>query len=239
MKNWTRAALVLVLLFAAIACSKDSESDIPDTRGGLMVFQMIPGDVKFDVMLDTVTLGSNMAFGDNTGSYKEFRAQKYNLFVYLAGNHTAPIMGGELNLRHGKNLSAFLTVDHNDTLQVFVTEDDNTPSTIAGNARMRVINLSDPYRKVGTGNNQQQLPLDFYLEYVDKKSVPVFKSLTYGTVTEPAEIRAGNRRLDINWVDSSKILQSVSFRADSGKVYTMITTGDPRTANFKLWQYAR
>lgn len=240
MKNRTRAALVLFLLSAAIACSK-SDGDIPDTRGSLLVFNMIPGTAKFDVLLDTVTLGSSLAYGGNSGAYKEFRAQKYELWVYPAGNRTTPVMGGELNLRNGKNLSAFLTVDHNDTLSVLLTEDDNTPAATAANARMRVIDLSDPYRRVGTGNNQQQLPLDIYLNYKDSSSTPVYRALTYGAVTQPAEILAGSHIVNINWTDSSLILQKVPFTAEAGKVYTLIATGDAKdttsTTTFKMFQY--
>jgi hypothetical protein len=241
MKNWTRFVFVLLLICGAGACGKDSEDDIPDTRGRLLVYQMIPGGARFDVLLDTATLGSNLAYGESTNTYREFRAQKYNLYVYPAGNHTVPIMAGELNLRHGKNLSAFLTADRNDTLRVLVAEDDNTISTTSGNARMRIINLSNSYFEVGSGANttRRDLPLDFYLNYVDEKSQPVYRALNYGAVTAPAEIRLGNYDVDINWTDSSKVLQTFPFRADSGKVYTLIATGDARGTNFKMFQFAQ
>lgn len=237
MKNWIRAAFVLFLLSAAVACSK-SDGDIPDTRAGLLIFNMIPGDAKFDVLLDTAVLGNNLAYGDNTGTYKEFRARKYDLWVYPAGNHTTPVMAGELNVRNGKNLSAFLTVDSKKNMSVLLTEDVNTPSSIATYAKFRVVDLTDPYRTVGTSGNTQRLPLDFYLNYVDKKSIPVFKGLTYGAVTGPAEIVGGTYRVDINWLDSSKTLQKVPFTAEAGKVYTLIATGDAlSTGNFKMFQY--
>jgi hypothetical protein len=236
MKNWTRAALVLCLLSAAIACSK-SDGDIPDTRASLLVFNMIPGSAKFDVLLDTVALGSNLAYGDNSGRYRDFRAQKYDLLVYEAGNHTTPVMGGELNLTNGKHLSAFLTVDSKNRPGVLLTEDDITPSPTPTLAKMRIVDLSDPYRQVGTGGNQQQLPLDIYLDYKDKSSVPVYKAVTYFGVTAPAEITAASHSVDFNWTDSSKTLQSVPFTAEAGKVYTLIATGDPKTTAFKMFQY--
>lgn len=236
MKNWIRAAFVLLLLSAAVACSK-SDGDIPDTRAELLVFNMIPGSAKFDVMVDTTTLGSNMAYGDNSGSYKAFRAQKYDLMVYEAGNHTTPVMGGELNLTNGKRLSAFLTIDSLKVARVLLAEDDITPSATPSYAKMRIIDLSDPYRQVGTGANKQQLPLDIYLDYKDSTSVPVFKSVTYFGVTAFAEITAVKHNVDFNWVDSSKTLQSIPFTAEAGKVYTLIATGDPKTAAFRMFQY--
>jgi hypothetical protein len=237
MKNWIRAALVLFLLSAAVACSK-SDGEIPDTRAGLLIFNMIPGDAKFDVLLDTVALGSNLAYGDNTGTYKEFRAQKYDLLIYPAGSRTTPIMAGELNLRNGKNLSAFLTIDRNRIMSVLLTEDNNTPSSIATYAKFRVVDLTDPYRVVGSGSNQQPLPLDIYLNYADEKSIPVFRALTYGAVTGPAEVVGGNYRVDINWMDSSAVLQKAPFVAEAGKVYTLIATGNAlRPDSFKLFQY--
>lgn len=236
MKNWIRAAFVLFLLSAAVACSK-SDGDIPDTRAELLVFNMIPGSATFDIMLDTVTLGSNMAYGDNSAAYKAFRAQKYELMVYEAGNHTTPIMGGELNLRNGKRLSAFLTVNSKNVPNILLTEDDITPSATPSYAKMRIIDLSDPYRQVGTGTNQQQLPLDIYLDYKDSTSVPVFKSVLYFGVTAFAEITSVNHSVDINWVDSSKTLQSIPFTAEAGKVYTLIATGDPKTTAFRMFQY--
>jgi len=236
MKNWIRAAFVLFLLSAAVACSK-SDGDIPDTRAELLVFNMIPGSAKFDILLDTATLAGGLAYGDNSGAYRAFRAQKYDLMVYEAGNHTTAVMGGELNLTNGKRLSAFLTVDSKNVPRVLLTEDDITPSSTPSNAKMRIVDLSDPYRQVGTGANQQQLPLDIYLDYKDKTSVPVFKSVTYFGVTAFAEITSVPHRLDINWVDSTKTLQKVPFTAEAGKVYTFIATGDPKNTTFRMFQY--
>lgn len=236
MKNWIRAAFVLFLLSAAVACSK-SDGDIPDTRAQLLVFNMIPGSAAFDVLVDTVTLGSNMAYGGNSGAYRAFRAQKYELMVYEAGNHTTPVMGGELNLRNGKRLSAFLTVDSKNAPSVLLTEDDIAPSATPSYAKMRIVDLSDPYRQVGTGTNQQQLPLDIYLDYKDSTSIPVFKGVTYLGATAFAEITSVKHSLDINWVDSSKTLQKVPFTPEAGKVYTLIATGDPKTTAFKMFQY--
>jgi hypothetical protein len=236
MKNWILAAFVGLLLSAAAACSK-SDGDIPDTRADLLVFNMIPGSAKFDVLVDTVTLGNNLAYGDNSGNYRRFRAQKYELMVYEAGNHTTPIMGGELNLRNGKRLSAFLTVDSKNNPGILLTEDDNTPSAVPTLAKMRIVDLSDPYRQVGTGTNTQQLPLDIYLDYKDRSSVPVYRAVTYFGVTDPAEITAGDHTVYFNWTDSTLTLQRVPFTAEAGKVYTLIATGDPKTTNFKMFQY--
>ncbi|WP_298737422.1 DUF4397 domain-containing protein [uncultured Chitinophaga sp.] len=235
MKNRIRAACVLFLLFAAVACSK-SDGDIPDTRAELLVFNMIPGSAKFDIMLDTATLGGDLAYGDNSGAYRAFRAQKYDLLVYEAGNHTTPVMGGELNLRNGKRLSAFLTVDSRNVPRVLLTEDNIKPPAGLTNAQMRIVDLCDPYRRVGTGNNQQQLPLDIYLDYKDSTSIPVYKAVTYFRVTDFAEITAMQHSVDFNWLDSTT-LQSVPFNAESGKAYTLIATGNPLDASFRMFQY--
>jgi len=234
-KNGLCAAGVLALLLAAIACSKSSDSDIPDTSGSLQVFQMVPGNDLFDVVLDTTIIGSNLGYGDHTDGYRSFRAQKYSLWIYPAGNHATALLGGELNLRNGKQFSAFLTLDHANTLRLLVTEDDNAPSA-TGNARVRVVDLCDPYVRPEGSNNDRALPLDFYLDYKDSTSVPMFRAVTYGAVRS-AEIIPRSYELDINWQDSSMVLQTVPLQVDSGRVYTLVATGDVLGDTFKMWQF--
>jgi hypothetical protein len=228
MNKW----IVLLLLAAAIACGKTSDTDIPNTSAGVMVFNMAPNAAAFDVLVDTVTVGSNLAYGENSTTYKRFRAQKYNLWVYAAGNHSTALLGGELNLRNGHDYSVFLTIDSTNTLRVLLTQDDHTLPAEKANASIRVIDLSDPYVKVGTGTNKQSLALDFYLD-----TIRLYRRLGYGAVTSFTEVVGHSYEAHWNWVDSSLILQRTPLAPEPGKVYTLIATGNVLNSTYKLWQF--
>ncbi|HEU4553060.1 MAG TPA: DUF4397 domain-containing protein [Chitinophaga sp.] len=237
MKKWIRPALIICLLAVAVACSKDSDSDLPDTHSGVRVFQMVPdANARFDFKLDTITLGSNLGYGENTGAYKQFRAEKHNFYIYPAGSST-PIMGGELTLRNGYNLSAYLTVDHLDTLRLLVTQDDLTPPTGPGNAHIKYINLCDTYVKVPNSTRTQPLALDFYFDYADRDSLLVYRSVGFANITDVREILATSYKVNFNFRDSSLVLQTAQMKLDSGKVYTLVTTGNANDATFKMWTF--
>ncbi|WP_217607109.1 DUF4397 domain-containing protein [Chitinophaga sp. GbtcB8] len=236
MKKWIRPALIIFLLAAAVACGKDSDSDLPDTSASVRVYQFVDSNTAhFDFKLDTVTLGSNLGYGENT-QYKQFRAQKYSFYVYAAGS-TAPILGGELNLRNGKHLSALLCKNHLNVLQLVVLEDDLAPPSAPANARIRVVNLCDTYYKTGTRGNQQPLALDFRIRWGTNDTLRIFDGIAYGAATSSPEIRANPYQVDFNFRDSSLVLGTFPFQADSGKVYTLVTTGTATDkTRFKMWK---
>lgn len=236
MKKWIRPALIIFLLAAAVACGKDSDSDLPDTSSSVRIYQFVDSaTARFDFKLDTVTLGSNLGYGENT-AYKQFRAQKYSFYVYAAGS-TAPILGGELNLRNGKHLSALLCRNHLNVLQLVVLDDDLAPPSVAANSRIRVVNLCDTYYSIPGRNNLQALSLDFRIRWGTNDTLRIFDGIAYGAATSAPEIRANPYQVDFNFRDSSLVLGTFPFQADSGKVYTLVTTGTATNkASFKMWK---
>jgi len=236
MKKWIRPALIIFLLAAAIACGKNSDSDLPDTSSSVRVYQFVDSNTAhFDFKLDTVTLGSNLGYGENT-AYRSFRAQKHSFYVYPAGS-TVPILGGELNLRNGKHLSALLCRNHLNVLQLVVLDDDLAPPSVAANARIRVVNLSDTYYTIKGKNNLQALSLDFRIRWGTNDTLRIFDGIAYGAATSSPEIRANSYQVDFNFRDSSLVLGTFPFKADSGKVYTLVTTGKATDKpNFKMWK---
>jgi len=235
MKKWIRPALIIFLLAAAIACGKNSDSDLPDTSASVRVYQFVDSNTAhFDFKLDTVTLGTNLGYGENT-TYRPFRAQKYNFYVYPAGS-TVPILAGELNLRNGKHLSALLCRNHLNVLQLVVLDDGLAPPSVAANARIRVVNLCDTYYTIEGRNNLQALSLDFRIRWGTNDTLRIFDGIAYGAATSSPEIRANPYQVDFNFRDSSKVLGTFPLKADSGKVYTLVTTGDAMDkTRFKMW----
>jgi hypothetical protein len=219
---------ILALLFA-LACNKTSDSDLPVTKSGLMVYNMVPGESKFDALIDTTLLGENLPFGGQTGGFREFRAKKYTLNIFLAGNRDRPLFRGEINLRNNRYYSAFLTVDTQNVVRVVGAEDD-LQAPPADVAKVRFINLSDSY--VTRGRVTEPLPFDFYLELNR-----ISRRLPYTGVTPFVSIMNGKYQVDVRYPDSTLSLQKFQLQADSGKIYTIVTTGTRKDNNLKVTQF--
>ncbi len=243
MKNWIQTAVALVLLMAAIACNKNSESDLPDTSGGITVYQMIPNyTASFDFVLDTTTIGSNLGYGQSSGAYKQFRAQNYKLFIYPAGNRADTLAVRDVSIRNKHDLSVFLFTDSANLANIIITDDDlSLPSTVSPRAKIRVVDLADTWVRPTGSTNRQPLALDVFINYVNKQTPPVFRGVAFGAVTPSVEILAQEKPLNFNWRDSSYTMQTVQLNALEGKIYTLVATVGARKpltdTSFRLWQF--
>lgn len=224
----------LLLLFLTAACNKTSDSDIPDTKSGVIVYNMAPGDRKFDILLDTAVLGTDLAFGQSTNTYREFRAQKYDLLVFAAGDRSTPLIRGEINLRNNRNYSTYLTINNQNLLGMIGGEDDLNPSSSPDYAKFRVINLSDTYMRLSSTSRPERLPMDFYLG-----KNRMYRRVSYTGVAPFLEILKGTYQVDARWPDSSLSLlhdpnNKVELQAVGGKIYTLITTGKAQDSTLKI-----
>ncbi len=221
--------ILLVIITGVIACSKDSDSSIPDTSSNINVFFVIPNK-QYDVLIDTTTIGSDLGYGQNTG-YHAFQAKRYTLVIYPAGNRTTPVGGGEVSLRNGHYYSVFLSQNVNRIPQLLLVEDKLSPSQ-PNFGKVRFINLSDTWV-----NTTSRLTMDVYLD-----SLRYFRRQGYQAVTEFTEVPVGTRFLDLIRADSAlKPAWSVignnshNYVIDAQKQYTIIGYGDAlKTDSFKL-----
>ncbi len=225
--------LFFSILIAAliISCKKDSDSAIPVTSSSLMIFQAVPGPAKFDVVLDTFSVGNDLAYGENTG-YKQFRARKYTLMVFPAGNRTNPVAGGEINLRNNRFYSAFLGVDTDNGLVLMAAEDELDAPKVAGNAKLLVVNLSDT--RYGTGNTR--LLLDYYTD-----TTKILPRVGFGNITPFKEIKGDSTyKIDARWADSSLSVlkkEKETLVSKANGIYTIVTSGNALDPNdIKLFQ---
>jgi hypothetical protein len=222
---------ILIVALVITSCKKDSDSAIPVTSSGLMVFDAVPGNVKFDVVLDTISVFNDLGYGEHTG-YKQFRARKYTLMIFQAGNRTTPLAGGEINLRNNRFYSAFLGVDVNNALVLMATEDVLDGPKTAGNAQLRVVDLSD----TRYGTNSTRIQLDYYTD-----TTKIFSRVSFGNITPFQEIKGDSLyKLDARWADSSlSILKKdkVPFSAKANGIYTIVTSGNALDPNdIKLFE---
>ncbi|NIG57103.1 DUF4397 domain-containing protein [Chitinophaga sp. Cy-1792] len=210
-----------VVLFAA--CKKDSDSAIPSTQSNFKFFNGVPGAV-FGVKLDTVTVSSGVNYGEAT-AYKSMRAQSYNLTI-INGNQQLAL--GQFFLRNGKNFTLFLGADTSGKLLTYVWAEDDLSAVPGDSARWRVVDLSDSYKT----NNRSALPLDFRMD-----TTRVFRAVVFGGITKYANIFApSNYTLNVNYVDSSKVMGSFPTGFLKGKSYTYVATGNANTTNFQVFQ---
>jgi hypothetical protein len=227
MKHWRYFILVLFIT-GFIACNNDSDSSIPETSSNINVFQTVP-DKEFDAVIDTTTIGSDLAYGDNTG-YHAFLAKRYTLLLYPAGSRTTPTIGGQISLRNGHYYSVFLSANNQKQLQLLAVE-DRLGSATPGYGRMRFINLSDTYVNAAT-----RLTMDVYLD-----TVRYFRRQSYLAATDFVEVPAGTHLLKINYADSSKVLfgaGSYNMEIADQKQYTIIGYGNAlNTGTFNVTEF--
>jgi hypothetical protein len=216
-----------------VACNKNGDdSAIPDTASNINVFIAVPGG-HFDVAIDTAFIGSNIGEGESTG-YKSFRAQRYTLLVYAAGNHTTPLIGGQISMRNAFHYSAFLSIDHTNTLRLTAVEDKLTPLPDKSRGEIRIVNLSDTYN-----SSAQSLNLDF--SAFDLKDTTRFQNLNYLGVTPFAQIDIGSYNRDIRSANTTQSLLGKiepALTVEEGKFTSWIVYGNALVSDsFKLAEF--
>jgi hypothetical protein len=216
-----------------VACNgKDDDSAIPDTGSNINVFIAVPGG-HFDVALDTAFIGTDLGEGEST-TYKSFRAQRYTLLIYAAGNHTMPLIGGQISMRNAYHYSAFLSVDHTNTLRLTAVEDNLTPLPDKFAGKIRVVNLSDTYT-----SGAQSVNLDF--TGFDLRDTTRFQNLNYLAVTPFAQIQAGSFNREIRLAGTTQSLLGKiqpTFTVVDGKFTSWVVYGNALVSDsFKLVEF--
>lgn len=222
---------VLVLLVILGACKKNSDSAVPDTHGNFLFVNAAPDDDQFNVMLDTLSVATNVGYGTNTG-YKSFRAQKYNLIITESRQPGVAVYQGQIFLRNNRYYSAYVGADSAGAKTLIVTEDDLS-APAPGMSKFRVINFAQGFRP-----NRTPLGIDVYSDTLPR----FFRGLTYPALTAFAPLYGDSAHYKINfrWTDSSKVLKTFDMSTQAGKVYTLISNGyplDPAKFNMLLIQH--
>ncbi|CAL1520190.1 DUF4397 domain-containing protein [Chitinophaga sp. MM2321] len=226
MKQLTLSVIIVLALLAA--CKKDSDSSIPVTQSNFLFFNGVPGTAQFGVLLDTMVLSSNIGYGENTG-YKQYRAQKYNIYLYNTLTPGTLLPGGEINLRNGRFFSAYLSVDTVAKQYLLRTTEDDISSLGKGTAKFRIMNLSQTFKA-----NQSPLGIDVYSDTFPR----IFTNITFTTLTPFAAV-GGDSAYTLNFRRPDTpvvVLKKLPFQTETGKVYTLITSGNALdTATFRIF----
>ena len=212
-----------------VACSKNDDSAIPDTSSNINVFVGVPGG-HFDVAIDSSFIGLNIGEGTFTG-YKSFRAERHTLYIYEVGNRTTPIDSGDVNMRNGFHYSAFISLDHTNTLQLWALEDALAPLPAQFTGKIRVVNLSDTYN-----SNGDALSLDFYVS--DLIDTARFQNINYQAKVAFSDIQAGSYKRDIRLAGTTQSLLGKipqAYTVVDGKFTSWIVYGNAlKSDSFKL-----
>ncbi|MBV7531796.1 DUF4397 domain-containing protein [Chitinophaga sp. sic0106] len=232
MKKFLILAIAVMAILAA--CKKDSDSAIPQTSSNFMFFNGVPGS-SFGVLIDTVSISTGVAFGQST-TYRSFKAQAYNLYIYNTANPTQLISFGQVNLRNGKHISAYLGIDTTGAIPAglrMVLAEDDLSGVPGQQARYRVVDMSDTYKT--NRNNKSSLAMDFNVD--TSRYVWGFRAMQFTSYSDFKTIHADSTyKLNVNWVDSSKRLGTFPMDLKNGKVYTFVATGNALDSlNFKVF----
>jgi len=227
MKQWVYFILVCVVV-GFFACSKDSDSSIPDTSSNINVFTAVP-DQLYDIVVDTTTIGDGIGYGGSTG-YHAFQAKRHNLWIINAQNRVDTPGRLQVSLRNNHSYSLFLAQNNNGVPQAIFVEDVYRPST-SGFGRIRYINLSDTYVNAAT-----RLTLDVYMD-----TVRYFRRESFLATTDFVELAQGTYPIVIKYADSSKVLNGTDniLKVEDQKQYTIINYGNAlKIDSFEVTTYA-
>lgn len=220
----------LAMALFVLACNKDSDSSIPETRSGINIFNAVPGLVA-EATVDTTSIGS-AAGGESTG-YHDFIAKRYDLTITTTGV-TSIILTGQISLRNNHFYTVFISMDNTNNLRVQAVE-DNMDAPEAGKGKVRVVNLSDTYNSVG-----EPLTFDFNFN-ISPADTMRLRRQSYQAVTGYLQIPAGSYTRDIFYADSSLNLNGNiprEFTVEDKKIYSWIIYGNSFKADsFKLVEF--
>ncbi|SHM08907.1 protein of unknown function [Chitinophaga jiangningensis] len=232
MKKFIIIAIAAMAILAA--CKKDSDSAIPQTSSNFMFFNGVP-NTTFGVLIDTVNISTGVAYGQST-TYRSFKAQAYNLYIYDVSKPNVLINFGQVNLRNGKHISTYLGIDTTNEvpngLRMTLAEDDLS-NVSGGQARYRVVDMSDTYKT--NRNNKSALAMDFKVD--TSRYVWGFRAMQFTAFSDFKTIQGDSTyHLNVNWVDSTKRLGTFPMNLQKGKVYTYVATGNALDSlNFKVF----
>jgi hypothetical protein len=214
--------LIIPIIIAIVllgACKKNSDSAVPDTHGSFMFVNAVPViGAGFNVKLDSINFASNVPYKGNTG-YKSYRAQKYNLIISDVNFPDTFIFKQEVFLRNNRFYSAFLGADSTQKALILIVTEDDMTSLGQDMAKFRVINFSQAFKP-----NRTPLGIDIFVN-----TNRVFQALTFPAQTGFVPLLANKPAADsIKFNrDSANIIKWVPLQAQTGKVYTFISTGYP------------
>jgi hypothetical protein len=231
-KYWRYFVLILITA-GIIACNKDSDDSIPVTSANINIFQAVPGSV-FDVLIDTATVATNVAYGESTG-YHAYEARRYTLLIRLASNPDSILVRGQISLRNGHYYSIFLSLNNARVPQVLAV-DDNIRSSLPGYGSIRYINLSDSYINRAT-RLTEDINVHTKIDAGSIDTVRYFRRLSYLAATDFGDVLAGSHSLFVTYADSSLALNSggIPFQVEDQKQYTFIGYGNAlKPDSFKI-----
>ncbi|SJZ47661.1 protein of unknown function [Chitinophaga eiseniae] len=212
--------VVLGWLIVMTACKKNSDSAIPVTASSFMFFNGVR-DVVYDIWLDTTLIMKNVAFGQST-PYREMRAQLYTIRVVDHNRPKDTIRVGQINLRNKRIFSTYVGFDSANTrLVAMAVEDDLTPAP-PENMKLRIVNLSWAFRP-----NGQSATVDLF-----SRTTPIFRGMGSPQFTNFA-ILPGDSTYPFNFRrndDTTVVPNQFPFKAETGKIYTVVLTGNAMTS---------
>jgi hypothetical protein len=237
---------VLLLMIVLGACKKNSDSAVPDTHGNFMFVNAAPGNLQFDILLDTINFASSVKYGDIVG-YKSYRAQKYNLIITKPGDPKSVYFTKQVFLRNNRYYSAYLSADSALQNYIVLITEDNLTSLGPGTAKFRVLNSSQAFQpnrapygmdirlNVNLKNPaltdttspfyRDTFPRFFSSLYYPSLTdfIPLYKDSAYQMMVNPIDLRANANPT----VLKAFPFPAAGMRTQEGKVYTLITTGYP------------
>ncbi len=221
------SGLMMVSLFAS-ACSGKSESAIEsktadstttspsaasaDRQGTSMVrfVNAMPGSAPLDMMGDSTSLFSNVAFGD-VSQFKEVRDNLVKFTVH-AGSSTAALATNNETLADGNHYTIVAMSDREGGVSMRVIRDDLVPE--GGKARVRVIHAAPGLDDVSLTLTGQRDALFNDVDYGSEAGFKDVAPVTTGFTVRKAE---GNRSL----------LTQKSMAMNAGTAYTFVLAAKP------------
>jgi Domain of unknown function (DUF4397) len=180
-----------------------------DTR--LRVMNAVPDESSLDVLVDSVTVSSSLAYGTSTG-YQTTKSGSHQVAVEPSGSSTS-LLQQSVTLASGSDTTIIASNFSSNIANLVFTDDNSAPAS--GNFKLRIVNAAP-----GLG------PADVYIvaPATDLNSVsPNVTNLAFGSATGYQGVAAGSYEVILTPVGQKfSAVDTGSLAFSSGQVRTFV-----------------
>lgn len=185
------------------------------TRFRLM--NAVPDEPSLDVLIDSTSVSSNLAYGTSTGYLSE-KSGSHQVTIEPSGSSTS-LLQQSISFASGSDTTVISSNFSSSVANLVLNDDNSAPAS--GDFKIRVVNASP---NLG--------PADLYIVApgTSLNTVsPTLSNLSFGTTTPYQSLAAGNYEIELTSVGQKfAAIDSGSITLSSGQVRTFVGLNSPQ-----------
>jgi hypothetical protein len=202
---WCAGILCLGIILLGVGCGGGKT-----TRFRLM--NAVPDESNLDVLVDSSTVASNLAYGTSTG-YQSVKSGSRQVQIEPSGTTTS-LLQGSVNFASGSDTTMIASNFSSSIASLVLTDDNSAPSS--GNFKLRIVNAAP-----GLG------PADVYIiaPGTDLNTVsPTLSNLAFDSAANYQTLTAGSYEVVLTLVGQKFVaINTGSLTFSAGQVRTFVS----------------